>query len=198
VRRNVPFTGTVPRLGPRPSSDELSSEGIDARAHEHSELAGIIEELERLVALRRSPRHSGRPLGAFLVARGYMHRSELDFALQRQAECGGRLGEIVVELGLVTEHDIVDLLAEQLGMDVLDERRTRFDPNTARRLSTACARRLRAVPLCVRRGLIEVAIADPTTPNLIDELTLLLGTPVSLHLATNAVIDDLIERARNG
>jgi MSHA biogenesis protein MshE len=188
----------VARFGPRAISDQPSSEVGGTRARDHSELDHIIEELERLVALRRTPRHSGRPLGAFLVTRGYLHRSELEYALRRQAESGGRLGEIVVELGLVSEHDVVDLLAEQLGMDVLDLRRTRFDLSTALRLSIHCERRLRAVPLRVRRGMVDVAVADPTVPNLIEELTLLLGAPVVLHLTANSVIDDLIERVEKG
>jgi hypothetical protein len=189
----------VARPGPHASSDQpVSSDLPHARADNRSELDHILEELERLVALRRAPRHSGRPLGAFLVTRGYIHRAELEYALQRQAESGRRLGEIVVELGFVSEQDVVDLLAEQLGMDVLDLRRTRIDRDTVRRLPPDCARRLRAVPLRVRRGLVEVAVADPTATNLIEQLTLLLGAPVFLYLAANSVIDDLIAHIDKG
>jgi MSHA biogenesis protein MshE len=159
-------------------------------------MLAIVSELERLVAARRrstSPRHSGRLLGNLLVARGFITRPDLEQALATQSRCGGRLGDIVVELGYISEHALLELLAEQLRIDVLDINRRTLDPEIGRRLAEGDARRLAAVPLRRVNIAIEVAVADPTRPDLVTQLTQLLLAPVCLYLTTPAIIDELID-----
>jgi hypothetical protein len=167
------------------------------RAREH-ELNSIVAELEELVARRAAstkPRHSGRRLGALLLTRGYLVQSELDYALARQAATGRRLGEVVVELGLVPEHVVVELIAEQLRIDVLETARVVPEPNTGRLLTEADARRLGALPLRHSDGWFSVAVADPTRPHLVVELAQLLHGPVRILATTHDVLEELIQRA---
>jgi len=168
----------------------------DLHADRHSEMFAIVRELERLVAARRrstNPRHSGRLLGNLLVARGFITSSDLDRALAKQSVGGGRLGDIVVDLGYISERALLELLAEQVRIDVLDLNRTALDPETGRSLPEADARRLAAVPLRRAGPAIEVAVADPTRSDLVTELTQLLLAPVCLYLTTPVVIDELID-----
>jgi hypothetical protein len=160
----------------------------------HAEMLAIAEELERLVARRRRPRHSGRLLGSLLVTRGHLVESQLNDALAHQAANGGRLGEVVVELGLVPELAVVEILAEQLRIEVLDANRTSLDVQLGIHLAAGDARLLRAVPYRLIDGVIEVAVADPTLPDLLVQLTQLIQMPVRLYMATQSVIDELIRR----
>ena len=178
----------------------LRSEGAttrtDLHADRHAEMLAIVKELERLVAARRGstrPRHSGRLLGNLLVARGFVTTPDLDRALARQSVEGGRLGDIVVELGYISEHALLELLAEQVRIDVLDTSRGALDPEIGRSLPESEARRLAAVPLRRVDTAIEVAVADPTRPDLVTQLTQLLLAPVCLYLTTPVVIDELID-----
>ena len=160
----------------------------------HAEMLAIVEELERLVARRKRPRHSGRLLGSLLVTRGLLVESQLNDALAYQAANGGRLGEVVVELGLVREHAVVEILAEQLRIEVLDANRTSLDVQLGIHLAVGDAYRLRAVPYRLVDGVIEVAVADPTLPDLLVQLTQLMQMPVRLFMATQSVVDELIRR----
>ncbi len=160
----------------------------------HAEMLAIVEELERLVERRKRPRHSGRLLGSLLVTRGWMVESQLEFALAHQATHGGRLGEVVVELGLVPEHAVVEILAEQLRIEVLDVNRTSMDPELGVHLSAGDARHLRAVPYRSIDGVIEVVVADPTLDDLVPQLSELMHRPFRLSMTTRSVIDELLRR----
>jgi hypothetical protein len=164
-----------------------------------AEMSRIVDALEALVANRRESsaiaRHSGRLLGDLLIARGYMVAAELDYALKRQAATGGRLGEIVVSLGFVKEDVVVELLAEQYRIEVLDTTRVSLDRAVARLLSEPRATRLSAVPMRRTSRGILIAIADPALPHLTEELALLLNAPIELHLTTPPVLARLLYQA---
>jgi hypothetical protein len=169
----------------------------------------IIDALERLVAARASgetpaadlsvsahgaPRHSGRLLGTLLVIRGFLVRSELDAALARQQATGQRLGQVVVQMGFISEGDLIELLAEQLRMSRIDLDRVRLDRSLAGSLTRAEAHRLGAVPVQRNGDSIEVAVADPTDAQAIQALGDTLGAPLTLFLASRTDVDAAIDR----
>jgi hypothetical protein len=102
------------------------------------------------------------PLGALLAEAGLLQAAEVDFALTRAQEAGLRLGEFLVDHGLVTPADILRLVAEQRGLPFLDVRAVPIDPSAARLLPADLAHGLRTLPLGFVRGLPVVAVADPT------------------------------------
>jgi hypothetical protein len=102
------------------------------------------------------------PLGALLTEAGLLDPSEIEFALRRAHNEGRRLGEVVIEYGLVTQNDIVRLVAEQRGLPYLDIASLAVDPAAARLLPADYARELRTVPIGFMRGLPVVALADPS------------------------------------
>jgi hypothetical protein len=102
------------------------------------------------------------PLGTLLAEAGLLESAELDFALMCAREGGKRLGEVLVEQGLVKPAEVVRLVAAQRGLPFLDVRRFPVDPAAAKLLPAALARESRALPLGFARGLPVVAVADPT------------------------------------
>jgi len=59
-------------------------------------------------------------LGSFLKSRGFIDQDELDRALTRLHEWGGRLGDALVAIGAIPAHDLYNLLAEQMREKLLD------------------------------------------------------------------------------
>jgi hypothetical protein len=112
--------------------------------------------LARATEVRRAP------LGTLLAEAGLLEAAEIDGALRRAREAGKRLGEFLVDHGLVTPADIVRLVAEQRGLPFLDVRTVPIDPSAARLLPADLAHVLRTLPLGFVRGLPVVAVADPT------------------------------------
>jgi hypothetical protein len=118
----------------------------------------------------------------------------LQYALARQASSGGPIGQILVDLGLITERDLLELLAEQLRMHLIDVARVDADRETLSLIPKETARRLAALPLRRVNGQIELAVADPTDEDAVGELTRLLGTSLRLFLASRADIEAAVDR----
>lgn len=118
----------------------------------------ILAELiaERVQETRREP------LGALLSEAGLLDPGEVDFALARARTEGKRLGEILIEYGLVSSNDIIRLVAAQRGLPFFDIGTFAVDPAAAKLLPIDFARSLRTLPIGFVRGLPVVALADPS------------------------------------
>ena len=112
-----------------------------------------------IVAL--APDETITPLGALLVERGDLSGQQLRDALGAQTSQGKRLGEILVELGVISERVLSSALAEQVGLEAVDLSRARPDVAIVGMMTEDEARSLGALPLRKVGGRIDVAIADP-------------------------------------
>jgi general secretion pathway protein E len=66
------------------------------------------------------PAAASRRLGELLVERQLATGNDVAKALAFQQQFGGRLGSILVRLGALSEETLLPLLAEQLGIPLLD------------------------------------------------------------------------------
>lgn len=62
-----------------------------------------------------------KPLGSLLVEKGLVTQEELDIALVEHERTGRRLGEVLVDLGVVSGSGVTKVLLEQLGVDLSRE-----------------------------------------------------------------------------
>ena len=102
------------------------------------------------------------PLGALLSEAGLLDAGEVDFALARARVEGKRLGEILIEYGLVSSTDVIRVVAAQRGLPFFDIGNLAVDPAAAKLLPIDFARSLRTLPIGFVRGLPVVAMADPS------------------------------------
>jgi hypothetical protein len=185
------------------------------RSHrdQEAELNEVVQILETMVAQKREQRQAEtrplgerlarRPIGNLLLARGYIHEAELQLALQRQAETPGkRLGEVLIDMQLVTDRDIAEVLSEQMRLPVMPLARVDCNPEVVDLISRHDARRLCATPVYrTLEGGVAVAIADPTDETAIDTLLQLLRVPAEFYVAARsdiiAVIDARDDAAEN-
>ena len=114
-------------------------------------------------------------IGDLLIDYGHIDEGQLEQALTRQKQTGRKLGQVLVDMELVSRQQILEVLAEQLQVPMVDLRRYQFDPEVARKLPESLARRLRALPLSEGRDGILVAMADPTDLFAQDEIARQLG-----------------------
>lgn len=126
--------------------------------------------------------NAGQQLGDVLVLRGFVTHDHVQEALALQTQSGGRLGEILVQMGVLEERDLVGALAEFFGMPVADLRRYKPDPDALALISEEVARQNMAMPISLHDDGLHVAVAEPS-----DSLRFLLseksGHPVRLLLA---------------
>jgi hypothetical protein len=134
----------------------------EARRDVSPELALVSGELSLGELLLEAQVTRDAPLGTLLAEAGLLGSVDLDLALKHARAQDKRLGEVLVELGLVAPDEVVRLVAAQRGLPFVDVRRIPMDPAAARLLPVELARDNRALPVGFARGLPVVAVADPT------------------------------------
>ncbi len=135
------------------------------------------------------------PIGKLLVSQGLLSSEQLGQALTAQTATGERLGEVLVSLGQISDRVLAKVLAEQLGLEVVELARPRLDPELVAALPLEDARRLCAVPLRRVGGRVDVAVGDPLRERLQPDLIERLHAPVRLLVAARSEVERAIERS---
>lgn len=114
-------------------------------------------------------------IGDLLVENGLITAEQLQHALGEQRRLGSKLGRTLIDLGFVSENDMLQLLSRQLSIPMVDLRSYRFDPALVRKLPETLARRFRSIVLKEEGGGYLVGMSDPTDLFAFDELARALG-----------------------
>jgi type IV pilus assembly protein PilB len=137
--------------------------------------------------------HPWPALGALLVRDGLVDPDELESALAAQRSSGLRLGEILVERGVVTRTQVARVLAEQHELPFIELAESDMELEAATLLPEDLARRYSALPVGFEPdGTLLVAVADPTNVLHSDELRLALDTQLRFGVAAPDAIDAAI------
>src|ERR1019366_4809397 len=121
-------------------------------------------------------------LGEQLIGSRLITQEQLDAALVDQAASGGRLGEVLVRMGVLTEQALAHALAAFFGFDVANLRRDNVDSATLTLVPENVAREYMAVPIRMNGTALEVAVAQPSE-ELRAALSQLVGRTVQLLIA---------------
>lgn len=140
-----------------------------------------------------SPKHQQR-IGDLLLEIGYITESELQDALSLQDEMDMKLGNVLTELGYLSEERLVDALEIQLGIPRVDLSNYILNSHLSQYVSENIARRHNAVPYEVEDGTLKVAIEDPTDLVAIENIEVNSGMKVDITLATHTEIMDAINQ----
>jgi type IV pilus assembly protein PilB len=148
--------------------------------------------------------HSTVSISDILIARRLVTQQDVmnARAIQRKAAPRARrIGETLVEMGLIEERHIVEALAEKFSLPITDPDITHIDGDMVRRISLKYLRRQVALPIKIENGQLQLLVADPTNNGFIEEMARLFNCRVSLALATSALISqklDMIEALLQG
>ena len=88
-------------------------------------------------------------------------------------------------------------LAERYRLAYIDMARYRVDQDLLRSIPADLMLRYRFVPRRRTGGALEIVVSDPTDLPLIDELALLLGTPVVVTVGTPSAIESILTRSES-
>jgi type IV pilus assembly protein PilB len=141
-------------------------------------------------------RDLSRPrLGDVLVDHELANTEQVEHALAQQAERGKRLGDVVVDTGVVDDHNLTETLARQLGLEIVDLRKVRPEPDAVAQLPESVARLLNAVPVRIRDKVLEVVVWDPSRDGIGKELADAVNGPVRLLLAPQSEVTRTLDQS---
>ncbi|MBP9145502.1 MAG: hypothetical protein KBF21_08430 [Thermoanaerobaculia bacterium] len=142
------------------------------------------------------PNFLTRPkLGETLRFFGLLSGAEVEIALSRQANEGGRLGTCLLDTGLMDEATLLAALGAQLHAATVDGATLAAVPQSnATLLPARAALVARAVPLARNGRTLEVAMLDPGSMRLIDELSAVSRMIIVPRLALEVRLTECLER----
>ena len=121
-------------------------------------------------------------LGDLLVHENIVTSEQLDSALSAQRSSGRKLGDTLIDLGFISEPQLLRFLAQQLNIPFLDITQRRIDPEQAQLIPEAYARRYRALVLEADDEEVLLGMSDPTDSGGLDQLGPLVA-PRNIELA---------------
>lgn len=120
-------------------------------------------------------KESRKQLGDLLVAQGVIKQEQLNAALKTQKESGEPLGRVLVKTGLVTEADLLRILANQLGLDYVDLNEYKIDLSAVSLIPERIAKKNVVIPIGFEDDKLIVAVANPTDVFIFDDLRMMTG-----------------------
>jgi hypothetical protein len=143
----------------------------------------------------RPTKRSGPKLGDLLEARGRLTRDVLFRALRHQRAHGGRIGTCLLEVGEISEDDLLHVLSDQAKVPFAEPDDLRNVPEEVRRLVPDKVVRSRsAVPFRASGSQLSVAMLDPQDLLALDELAFVSGRRIRPHIATEMRIQEALGR----
>jgi general secretion pathway protein E len=120
--------------------------------------------------------------------------AQLEEALAQQRESGVPLGEILVRLKYITPGQFLEALARQFNLPFRTTvPRASVNTPMLAKIPLSFAKRYELVPLTEEQGQVVVAISNPLNLQVLDDVRLLTGQPVTPVLAPAEAITDLLQ-----
>ncbi len=139
-----------------------------------------------------------KKIGQILVSGGFISEPQLEEAIQAQKAEGGRLGEMLIKLGHVTEEQIVVALGKQLGIPYVSlssgKLRPASDQNLEELIPYDFAVKNICLPLSRTISSLTVALFDPTDLILTDNLRKMTGCDINPVIASKTDILKMVEQ----
>jgi len=127
-------------------------------------------------------------LGEILLQQNLITENQLNDAINLQKKERGRLGEILIKMGVLNEEDIICALGTQLKIPYSTRERNllkpELDQNLEKLVSHDFAKTNLVLPLSKKGSVLTCAISDPLDLLMIDNLKMVTGYEINLVIAT--------------
>ena len=139
-----------------------------------------------------------KQLGDILLEGGLVSPDQLSGAVEEQQRLGRSLGRVLVDLGILTEGQLVAALAQQIGLTFVDLSDYPVDGSAVTRVSDVVCRRHTALPIGYDDGKLVVAMADPANVFALDDIRSMTGLEIKAVVATKPDVLAAINRYHRG
>lgn len=138
-------------------------------------------------------------IGDILLKHTSLTAEQLAAAVQIQKAEGGLLGDILVRKNMILPHELMRALCVQIGIPFIEDlKANEIDPTLVNDIPINYAKTKEALPIGREQTemgeSLVVAVADPFSATISDDLRVLIGKPVRIVVSTSMRIQDAINR----
>ncbi len=133
-------------------------------------------------------------IGEVLLERGIISQKELEKALAHQKERGGLMGQILIQLSFITEEELALALTAQYGFPYLPLDNYEIDTSLIAIIPEQTARQYCLIPIDRIGNALTLAMADPSNVQAIEDIELLTKCVVQTFVSTPSDIEKAIAK----
>jgi type IV pilus assembly protein PilB len=133
-------------------------------------------------------------LGGILVKAGKISQKELDQAVQIQKKTNGKLSDILVEIGAITdEEELFQFVGKQLNIGALRLADVELNPEVVKLIPLDIARKFNVIAISRIGKTLIVAISDPNNIYVLDAIKFITGCNIQPVISPEKSIQKTIE-----
>ncbi len=136
-----------------------------------------------------------RKLGEILYKSGLIGKEALIDAIKSSQQKNKRIGETLIELGLVSEDNISKAIAHQFGLEFVDLDRQSISKDTLNLIPEEVVQKYGVLPLSKANGKLRLIISDPLDLDMLDMLRFRLNSEIECCIASPTKIRAFIDRS---
>ena len=143
-------------------------------------------ELKKILQIHKA----SIPLGELMVEQGVLKREDLEAALEVQKKNPGkRIGQVLVEMGFITERELLKALSEKEGIPFIEPNLAMLDDELMGRFSLKFLVNNSLLPLTEEDGVLRFLTSSIPPDSKVKELEGAAGGPVAFALGAKESID---------
>jgi type IV pilus assembly protein PilB len=140
-----------------------------------------------------------RKIGQIMVDLGFIDEGQLWDILEEARTNGVRVGQVALGRGLINEDQLLQAIAEQAGLQVVNLEEDKPNPQAVAMVQQTMAEVYKILPLKFENGILTVVMSDPNNLQALDDLRNFLGIQqVEAVLAPPKQIEEMIVKAYSG
>jgi DNA-binding response OmpR family regulator len=132
--------------------------------------------------------------GHILIREGIISIDQLRAAIGEQRLTGRGLGEVLIDLGYASEHQLVDFLSKEYGFPVINLDEFEIDPAVLNLIPIRTVLKHNLVPVNHSGSTLFVAMSDPSDIVTVDDLRFATGCDIKPVIASERAIKIAIEK----
>jgi len=134
------------------------------------------------------------PLLQILLDNAALKPSQLDDILEEQKRSGNSLHRVILDLGVVTEDNLLQLLAASWGTTVVTLADYETPPEVLKSVPASVARMYNMIPVSGDQQSVTLACCQLVSPEIVDEIRFVLNRDVIFVLAREIEVKSLLDR----
>ena len=137
---------------------------------------------------------SRRKLGELLIEAGLLTFDKLKDALEYHKKTGKRLGEVLIEMKIISEEEMAFALAMQLKIPFIDLMDHNINDDVIECIPEEVSQKFVCIPVAINNNILDVAMADPLDLNIMKDLQFITGYNIQPAISTQSQIIERLQK----
>jgi type IV pilus assembly protein PilB len=145
--------------------------------------------------MARLTRMTRKRLGDVLVEQGMVDEAAVKEALKEQRSTGELLGEVLVRMGYVTEMNIAGAIVTQFALPYIQLSQYRISPEILKVFPPQTMRQYRFMPLDRMGDVMSIAVGGLLNEDVLSELEKVVGCKILVYITVQSEVIQAIQKA---